>query len=59
MASDSRQHIVEILKRRNQASVTELSQALGLTAVTIRHHLDTLMADAKSRSGQRPLKLSR
>ena len=45
MASDSRQHIVEILKRRNQASVTELSQALGLTAVTIRHHLDTLMAD--------------
>jgi len=45
MASDSRQHIVEILKRRNQASVTELSQALGLTAVTIRHHLDSLMAD--------------
>ncbi len=45
MASDSRQHIVEILKRRNQASVTELSQALGLTPVTIRHHLDSLLAD--------------
>ena len=36
---------MEVLKRRQQASVTELSQALGLTPVTIRHHLDSLAAD--------------
>ena len=45
MSNDSRLRIVEILKRRRQASVTELSQALELTPVTIRHHLDTLLAD--------------
>jgi predicted ArsR family transcriptional regulator len=45
MALDSRLRIVEVLKRRQQASVTELSQALGLTPVTIRHHLDSLFED--------------
>lgn len=45
MAHDSRLRIIEILKRRNMASVGELSQALGLTPVTIRHHLDSLLAD--------------
>ena len=45
MAQDSRLRIVEVLKRRNQASVTELSQALGLTPVTIRHHLESLLED--------------
>jgi predicted ArsR family transcriptional regulator len=42
---DSRLRIIEVLKRRSQASVTELSQALGLTPVTIRHHLDSLLAE--------------
>jgi predicted ArsR family transcriptional regulator len=45
MTQDSRLRIVEVLKRRNHASVTELSQALGLTPVTIRHHLDALLED--------------
>jgi len=45
MAPDSRSRIIEVLKRRRQASVTELSQALGLTPVTIRHHLDSLSED--------------
>jgi len=45
MARDSRLRIIEILKRRTMASVTELSQALALTPVTIRHHLDSLLAD--------------
>jgi predicted ArsR family transcriptional regulator len=45
MAQDSRLRIVEVLKRRNHASVTELSQALGLTPVTIRHHLESLLED--------------
>jgi predicted ArsR family transcriptional regulator len=45
MAHDSRHRIVEVLKRRNQASVTELSQALDLTPVTIRHHLESLLED--------------
>ncbi|HSR47525.1 MAG TPA: ArsR family transcriptional regulator [Anaerolineales bacterium] len=43
VASDSRQRIVEVLKRRGEASVADLSQALGLTPVTIRHHLDGLL----------------
>ena len=45
MEHSSRLRIVEILKRRHQASVTELSQALGLTPVTIRHHLESLLED--------------
>lgn len=45
MAHDSRLRIVEVLKRRHEASVTELSQALGLTPVTIRHHLASLLSD--------------
>lgn len=42
---DSRQRIVEVLKRRGEASVGELSYALGLTPVTIRHHLEALTRD--------------
>lgn len=45
MAEDSRHRIVEVLKRRHRASVTELSQALDLTPVTIRHHLESLLED--------------
>ena len=45
MGSDSRQRVIEVLKRRGEASVSELSQALGLTPVTIRHHLDALMEE--------------
>jgi predicted ArsR family transcriptional regulator len=42
MAQESRQRIIEALKRRGQASVKELSDALDLTTVTIRHHLQIL-----------------
>jgi predicted ArsR family transcriptional regulator len=45
MSGDSRQRVIEILKRRGEASVTDLSRALGLTPVTIRHHLDALMEE--------------
>jgi predicted ArsR family transcriptional regulator len=38
----TREHILHILKERYQATVDELSRELGLTAVTIRHHLETL-----------------
>lgn len=38
----TRERILDILKRRGQATVNELSSELGLTTVTIRHHLDTL-----------------
>jgi predicted ArsR family transcriptional regulator len=38
----TREHILRILKERHQATVDELSQTLGLTAVTVRHHLDIL-----------------
>ena len=38
----TREHILNILKERHQATVGELSRELGLTAVTVRHHLDIL-----------------
>lgn len=39
---ETRQRILEIIKRRGQATVDDLSRELGLTAVTIRHHLEVL-----------------
>lgn len=42
---DTRERILDILKERNQATVDELSQELGLTAVTVRHHLDILRGE--------------
>ena len=41
----TRQRILSILKERDQATVDELSQELGLTAVTVRHHLDILRGE--------------
>lgn len=38
----TREQILHILKVRGAATVEELSQELGLTPVTIRHHLDVL-----------------
>lgn len=38
----TREYILTILKEHHQATVDELSQILGLTAVTVRHHLDIL-----------------
>jgi predicted ArsR family transcriptional regulator len=45
MPLKSRQRILEHLKQSGQASVAELSKALALTPVTIRHHLETLRAE--------------
>lgn len=42
MPLESRQRILRHLKQSGQASVAELSTALALTPVTIRHHLETL-----------------
>ncbi|MBC7228752.1 MAG: L-2-amino-thiazoline-4-carboxylic acid hydrolase [Thermoflexales bacterium] len=42
---ETRQRILEIIKMRGQATVNELTRELGLTAVTIRHHLDVLHRD--------------
>jgi predicted ArsR family transcriptional regulator len=42
---ETRQRILEIIKMRGQATVNELTRELGLTAVTIRHHLDVLYRD--------------
>jgi len=42
---DTRERILDILKGREQATVDELSQELGLTAVTVRHHLDILRGE--------------
>lgn len=39
---ETRQRILEIIKMRGQATVNELTRELGLTAVTVRHHLDVL-----------------
>jgi predicted ArsR family transcriptional regulator len=39
---ETRQHIVEILKTRGQATVDELAAELDLTPMTVRHHLAIL-----------------
>lgn len=41
----TRWHILDILKRKGQATVEELSQELNLTTVTVRHHLDILRGE--------------
>lgn len=38
----TRQRILEILKEHGDATIEELGEALDLTAVTVRHHLDIL-----------------
>jgi predicted ArsR family transcriptional regulator len=41
----TRQRILEILKEQKQATVEQLSAALELTPVTVRHHLDILRGE--------------
>ena len=41
----TREQILHILKEREQATVDELSRELGLTPVTVRHHLDILRGE--------------
>jgi predicted ArsR family transcriptional regulator len=41
----TRERILSILKERGQATVDELSRELGLTAVTVRHHIDILRGE--------------
>ena len=38
----TREEILHILKTRGPSTVDELSEALGLTSVTVRHHLEIL-----------------
>jgi predicted ArsR family transcriptional regulator len=42
----TRQVILDLLRRRKQATVEDLTQALGLAPATIRRHLDILMRDS-------------
>ena len=41
----TRQRIMGILKERGQSTIDELSETLGLTTVTVRHHLDILRGE--------------
>jgi predicted ArsR family transcriptional regulator len=43
MTQTSRQQIIETLQKKGKASVSELAESLGLTTVTIRHHLAILI----------------
>lgn len=57
MTGSSRQRILEYLKRAGVASVADLSHALDLTPVTIRHHLKALLQDgqvAEPRARRKP-----
>jgi predicted ArsR family transcriptional regulator len=42
----TRQTILEILRRRKQATIEDLTRLLGLAPATIRRHLDILMRDS-------------
>lgn len=48
----TRQTILEILRRRKQATIEELTRLLGLAPATIRRHLDILMRDSVVSVGQ-------
>jgi len=48
----TRQTILEILRRRRQATIDELTHLLGLAPATIRRHLDILMRDSLVSVGQ-------
>jgi len=41
----TRERILNILKERGQVTVGELSQDLGLTSVTVRHHIEILRGE--------------
>ena len=41
----TREHILRLLKESGRATVDDLSRALGLTPVTVRHHLDILRGE--------------
>jgi len=45
IVQNKRQQIIEIMKERGSATVEELSKELGITTVTVRHHLDVLRAE--------------
>jgi predicted ArsR family transcriptional regulator len=56
---DTRQQILEILKRKGEVTVQDLSDELGLTSVTVRHHLEILrsegyITDPEVRRSNRP-----
>lgn len=56
---DTRQQILEIMKRLGEVTVQELSNELGLTSVTVRHHLEILrsegyITDPEVRRSNRP-----
>ncbi len=42
---DTRQQILEIMKRLGEVTVQDLSTELGLTSVTVRHHLEILRSE--------------
>ena len=42
---DTRQQILEIMKRHGEVTVQELSNELELTSVTVRHHLEILRSE--------------
>ncbi len=44
MMQNTRQRILEILREERQATVEDLARRLGLTPMTIRHHLNVLQA---------------
>ncbi|MER3513684.1 MAG: hypothetical protein C4310_04215 [Chloroflexota bacterium] len=48
----TRQRILEILREKGAATVDDLSRQLGLTAVTVRHHLDILRRDGLVETGE-------
>jgi predicted ArsR family transcriptional regulator len=41
----TRQRIIDFLRKHNQASVEELTKAVGLTHMAVRHHLNTLQGE--------------
>lgn len=59
MMQVTRQRIIDHLRKHNQATVEELTQAVGLTHMAVRHHLNVLQKEglieiSKTRRAKKP-----
>jgi DeoR family suf operon transcriptional repressor len=48
----TREQILRLVKARGQATIADLAEALGISTVSVRHHISTLQAEGLLRSAE-------
>jgi predicted ArsR family transcriptional regulator len=48
----TREQILNVLKARRQATVADMAEALGISAISVRHHLSALQAEGLVQSSE-------